>query len=301
MYGIQSTWLKPEAAGSSRTLLAAFAHPDDESFGPGGALAKYSAEGAAVHYACATRGEVGQASPKLLEGFTSLGDLRWHELECALHCLDLTGLHYLGYRDSGMPGSPDNAHPQALFQANFTRLVGQLVALIRWLHPQVVLTFDPYGGYGHPDHIAIHRATQAAFLAAGSPDQYPEQIEVGLEAYTPHKLYYTAFPKTILRMALIGIRVMGKDPTKFGRNQDINLTEIAAHEQAITTRLDIGRYLERKEQAANCHRSQSGPGGMFGWMPLPLRRMLMGRESFTRVHPPADRHTRENDLFSGVA
>jgi len=299
-YGIRSTQLKPDGLESQPKLLAAFAHPDDESFGPGGSLAKYSHEGVSVHYACATRGEVGEADPELLQGYESLGDLRWHELECAMQSLGLAGLHYLGYRDSGMPGSPDNDHPEALTQADQGTLVGRLVALIRALRPQVVLTFDPYGGYGHPDHIAIHRAAQAAFFAAGDPGQYPEQLAQGLGIYTPQKLYYTAFPKGMFKLLVATTRLLGRDPTKFGRNRDINLLEITSHEQPVTTRVNISRYLERKEQAGACHRSQMGPGGLLGWIPLPLRRRLMSGETFTRVYPPADRNTRESDLFSGL-
>lgn len=301
-FGVQSTWLaNGTPASPGKTLLAAFAHPDDESFGPGGTLARYSDEGVSVHYACGTRGEVGEAAPELLQGYASLGDLRWHELECASRWLGLAGLHYLGYRDSGMPGSADNDHPDALVRAEPAALVGKLVALIRALRPQVVITFDPHGGYGHPDHVAIHRAATEAFLAAGDASRYPEQAAHGLSAFAPRKLYYTAFPKQALRILVLTLRVMGRDPTRFGRNRDINLAEIAAREQPITTFIDIGRYLERKEQAGACHRSQSGPAGLLAWMPAVLRRKLLGRESFTRVYPPADQRTREKDLFDGIS
>lgn len=296
-YGVQSTWLKSELVESRRALLAVFAHPDDESFGPGGALARYSAEGVSVHYACGTRGEAGTVDPALLHGHASLGDLRWSELQCAMESLGLAGLHYLGYRDSGMAGSPDNDHPLALVRAERAELAGRLVALIRALRPQVVITFDPHGGYGHPDHVAIHHAARQAFFAAGDAGQYPEQIAGGLAAFAPLKLYYTAFPKGLLKALVFMMNLLGRDPTKFGRNQDINLAEIVAWDQPVTTRIDIGRYLERKEQAGACHRSQAGPGGMFAWIPLPIRRRLMGTETFTRVHPPADHNIQEDDLF----
>jgi hypothetical protein len=102
-------------------------------------------------------------------------------------------------------------------------------------------------------------------------------------------------------VALVGLRLIGRDPTKFGRNGDINLAEIVSWEQPITTRVNIGRYLDVKEQAGLCHRSQAGPAGMFTWMPGPIRRRLLGTETFTRIHPPADHGNKENDLFSGVA
>ncbi len=283
--------------------MVAFAHPDDESFGPGGVLAKYSAEGVNVHYACGTRGEAGIADPDQMKGYASLGDLRWHELECASRLLGLTALHYLGYRDSGMPGSEDNHHPNALVQAERGALTGKLVALIRTLRPQVVLTFDPHGGYGHPDHVTMHQATTQAFFAAGDPNQYPEQLAGGLAAYAPQKLYYTAFSTSALKVAVFVMRLLGKDPTRFGRNQDINLTEIVTHAPRITTRVDVTPYIEIREQARACHLTQGGGRmGVFSWMPMPLRRALLrlGEETFARVHPPIDRRAREKDLFDGV-
>lgn len=299
-FTIHSTWLKDAAC--PKTLLVAFAHPDDESFGPGGILAKYSAEGVNVHYACATRGEAGEVEPERLQGYASLGDLRWHEVECAARLLGLSGLHYLGYRDSGMSGSPDNFHPNALCQADAAEVTSKLVALIRALRPQVMLTFDPHGGYGHPDHVAIHRAATQAFWAAADATRYPEQITAGLRPYAPQKLYYTAFPTTALKAIVLAMRLMGKDPTRFGRNQDINLAELAARRTLVTTRVDITPYLQIREQARACHQSQGGgSGGILAWIPYPIRRTLLGlnTESFTRVYPPADRRT-EKDLFEGV-
>ncbi len=296
--GVQSTWFKEQAG--DRTLLAVFAHPDDETFGPGGTLARYAAQGVNVHYACATRGEVGTVDPEMLQGFETIGDLRWSELIAASRILGLTGLHWLGYRDSGMPGTEDNRNPLALVQADHTVLVGKIVALIRTLRPQVVITFDPCGGYGHPDHVATHYAAKSAFSLAGDPAQYPEQVAQGLEPFAPHKLYYTAFPKGFVKFAVVVLRLLGRDPAKFGRNQDINLAEIASWEQQVTTRVDIGPYLAVKEKASECHRSQSvgGPGPL-GWLPAPIRRRLMGRETFQRAQPPIDgAHRTETDLFA---
>ena len=294
--GVHSSWLK---SASSRVLLAVFAHPDDESFGPGGTLARYAAEGVDVHYACATRGEVGTVDAELMQGFASVGDLRWHELESAVRILGLTGLHWLGYRDSGMPGTEDNRHPDALVQADHNQVVGRIVAVMRALRPQVVVTFDPCGGYGHPDHVSIHYATRKAFAIAGDPSQYPEQIVQGLAPFAPQKLYYTAFPKTFLKLAVTILRLLGKDPARFGRNRDINLAEIASWDQPITTRIDMGRYLDLKQKAGECHKSQAGPGGMFSWMPGPIRRRVLGAETFERAQPPVNGKAKlEMDLFA---
>ena len=280
-------------------LLAVFAHPDDETFGPGGTLARYAAQGVDVHYACATRGEVGMVDAELMQGFATIGDLRWSELEQAVKILGLTGVHWLGYRDSGMPGSEDNHHPDALVQADHDVLVGRIVAVIRALHPQVVVTSDPSGGYGHPDHVSIHYATKKAFAVAGDPAQYPQQVAAGLAPFAPEKLYYTAFPKGFAKLTVKVMRLLGRDPSKFGRNQDINLAEIASWEQEVTTRIDIGRFLDVKQQASACHKSQAVGGGMFGWLPEPVRRRMMSTEMFTRAQPPVNGRTKlETDLFS---
>jgi LmbE family N-acetylglucosaminyl deacetylase len=135
--------------------LAAFAHPDDESFGPGGTLALYAQQGVKVHLICATRGEVGIIPPKMMEQYSSVAELREAELSCAAEHLGLASVHYLDYRDSGMPGTDDNKHPQALTSAPIEQVVAKIATIMHELNPQVVITFDPYGGYGHPDHIIM--------------------------------------------------------------------------------------------------------------------------------------------------
>ena len=162
-----------KSSSQNHTLLAVLAHPDDESFGMGGTLALYAQRDAAVHLACATHGEVGEVAPQFLEHFTSIGDLRENELRCAAGMLGLSGVYFLGYRNSGMPGSPANNHPDALAAAPLDEVAAKVAQLIRKIRPQVVVTFDPIGGYRHPDHIAIHQATVKAFYAAGDPAVYP--------------------------------------------------------------------------------------------------------------------------------
>ena len=167
-------------------LLAVLAHPDDESFGMGGTLALYAQRGVAAYLVCATRGEAGSMDADCLDGFNDISERREFELRCAAQELGLTEVHFLGYRDSGMPGSPDNQHPQALVAAPLEEVVAKVAHYIRLLRPQVVLTFDPIGGYRHPDHIAIHQATVRAFQTAGDPAMYPDD----LPPYQPQKLYY---------------------------------------------------------------------------------------------------------------
>ncbi len=286
---------------TKQALLAIFAHPDDESFGPGGTLARYAAEGVEVHLVCATNGEAGVMGKEFMAGYCDPADQRIAELHCAVSQLGLSGLHLLGYRDSGMTGSPDNDHPDCLVQADQDEIVARITGYIRELHPQVIITFDPIGGYKHPDHVVIHHAAVAAFHAAGDPTAYPEQLVQGLTPYTPQKLYYVGFPRRALRWMVRIMPVLGRDPTAFGKNGDINLVEITAIDYPITTRIDVTDYLEIKNTAAACHRSQNSPRDIFDRLPRWLVHWITGTEGFTRAYPefrpgePVERY-----LFAGV-
>lgn len=273
----------------SKTLLAIFAHPDDESFGPGGTLAKYGAEGVAVHLICATRGEAGESDAADLGECDDLACRREQELRCAADILGLSEVHLLGYRDSGMAGSLANQHPRALTQANPDVLVEQVADLMRRLRPQVALTFDPFGGYGHPDHIAMHRATVAAF------ERLPESER-------PQKLYFAVFPRTAMRWAVRLMPLFGVNPEAIGKNRDINLRAALEHELPVTTRIDIGDYYEIKQRAGGCHSSQlSGPGSFWGRLPRWLARRVQSTETFHRAAPPFRQGDRgERDLFAVV-
>ena len=287
-----------------KRLLFAFPHPDDESFGPGGTIAKYAREGVDVHYVCATRGEVGTVDPEMLKPYEHLpedqrlGALRGQELRRAADILKLTGLHYLGYRDSGMPGTEANRDPRAFINADPERVTGQLVKILRSVQPQVVVTFDPFGGYGHPDHIFIHQRVTEAFHAAGDAACYPEAGA----PYQPQKLYWSVFPKGLLKFFVLVMRLTRRDPTKFGRNGDIDLKAIAAHDYPPTTRVDVWPYYEIKRQAGACHTSQlAGGPGMLGRLPRFIQRRLNGYETFRLVEPNvAGQRLKECDLFEGV-
>jgi LmbE family N-acetylglucosaminyl deacetylase len=284
---------------SPRRLLVAFAHPDDESFGPAGTLIHYDRAGVAVHYVCGTRGEVGDVTPELMNGYQSVAERRTQELLCAAEVLGLTGLHFLNYRDSGMENSLDNRHADSLIQAPVATVAESITALMRRIKPQVVLTFDPSGGYFHPDHIHMHRATSLAFHAAGDAEQYPHQIEAGLQPFQPQKLYYTAFPRRFVRLIIRLMPLFGQDPTAFGRNKDINLQRIAAVESPITTKININPYFALSRQAANCHASQL-PGEPPRLLRF-LQRWFSRYNSYTRIIPPVEGRTSvENDLFAGV-
>ncbi|MBE3088074.1 MAG: PIG-L family deacetylase [Chloroflexi bacterium] len=279
---------------SKLTLLAVLAHPDDESFGMGGTLALYASRGVDVHLVCATRGEVGEVAPELLEGFESIAKLRESELRCAVGVLGLTGVHFLGYRDSGMPGSLDNTHPQALAAQPLDEVAAQVVRHIRELKPQIVLTFDPIGGYRHPDHIAIQRATVRAFEQAGNPDFAADSLPV----YAPERLYFHKMPNGLLKFAVKFLPIIGKDPHKFGSNGDIDLVPISEVDFPTHARIDIRSVLKKKEKAGACHASQGG-GRMGGGLISLLMRLFNGTESFIRASPPvAEGEKVAKDLFA---
>ena len=261
--------------------MAVFAHPDDESFGPGGTLAKYAAEGAEVWLVCGTDGNAGTVEASLLAGYASAGQLRAAELCCAAQTLGLAGVDWLGYHDSGMAGAAENAHPDSLYQAPLDEVAGKIVASIRRHRPQVIICDNQFGGYGHPDHIKLHQATLAAFDAAADPARYPE-------AGAPHRaerLYHPAFSAGWMKPLVRLMPLVGRDPRKFGRNRDIDLLQMLSWESPAHVKVDVGPYLETKLQASACHRSQGGPMEMFRRVPRWLVRRLLGSESFTQGYP----------------
>ncbi|MBI5670766.1 MAG: PIG-L family deacetylase [Chloroflexi bacterium] len=279
----------------SRRLLFSLAHPDDEAFGSGGVIARYVAEGAQVGLLCATNGDVGTVPPEMLNGYRSVAELRLAELDCAASKLGLQPVFKLGYKDSGMMNSDTSQDPACLWQAPREAVARRVVEVIRDFRPQVVVTFNRYGGYGHPDHIAIQRATVDAFKLAGDPAYSTN----GQSPYQPQKLYYTAFPTLMLRILLAMLRIRRRDPRKFGRNADIDMLAILENVEPAHAVVDIRNYLRAWDEASACHASQLGGG--FPRLPVSLRRAIAGYQSFTRVFPPpAYNKVDERDLFAGV-
>ena len=242
-----------EMDNEQRTLLAVLAHPDDESFGMGGTLALYSKRGVSVHLVCATRGEVGEVAPDLLEGFESIGDLREHELRCAAEYLGLAEVHFLGYRDSGMAGSPENSHPDALAAAPLEEVAARVTGYIRKIRPQVILTFDPIGGYRHPDHIAIQQATERAFHNAGDPGAFPRDEP----PYQPQKLYFHTFSRRFMGLVVRLMPLFGQDPRHFGQNKDIDLVSLAGENFPVHARIDYREVVEAKDRACLLYTSDA--------------------------------------------
>jgi len=272
------------------TLLSVLAHPDDESFGMGGTLAHYAHRGVSVHLICATRGEVGDVDPQYLRGFNSIAERREHELRCAAEKLGLASVHFLDYRDSGMPGSADNHHPRALAAAPIEQVAQRIWRYIEELKPQVVLTFDPIGGYRHPDHIAIHKATVQAFELA---IEHPAE---GAGGYRPQKLYFNTFPRGFLKFVVKFLPLFGQDPHKWGRNNDIDIAALANEEFPIHAVINYKDVADQKAEASACHASQGGVGMSTGLLGLAMR-LVGNNDNFIRAYPPPESGRRERDLF----
>lgn len=280
----------------AKTLLAVLAHPDDESFGLGGTLALYAKRGCDTYLVCATRGEAGTVDAEHLHGFADIASLRAAELDCAAGHLGLKDVIYLGYRDSGMPGSDDNKHPDAQINHPIEEVAGRVVKVIRELKPDVVLTFDPIGGYKHPDHIHIHKATALAFEKANDASFHPEAGA----PFQPRGLYFQVFPRWFLKAMTRLMPLFGKDPTRWGRNGDINLKELAEVDFPVHVRLDIRPVAKIKREAGACHRSQGGVGMRRGLMGF-VSRLFGEYEDYMRAWPPVDGNfKRRNDLFDGI-
>ncbi len=278
-----------------KKMLVVIAHPDDETFGMGGTLALYAHSGVEIHLICTTRGEVGEVAVEKLEGFSSIGELREHELRCAADVLGLREVHFLGCRDSGMPGSDENKHPDAFINAPQDDVVEKIAVLIREIKPDVVLTFDPIGGYMHPDHIAVHKATVAAFDLAGDKSFITSQ----LEPFKPKKLYFHTIPRGFLKLIVRFMPLFGVDPSQFGKNKDIDLTAILAEDFPTHAKINYRRYAAVRDKASACHASQGGDkksGYIITW----IIRLFSSVETYTRGYPPMEDGKIEKDLFSRV-
>jgi LmbE family N-acetylglucosaminyl deacetylase len=284
---------------SDLRLLITYAHPDDESFGSGGLIARYVREGVDVFYLCATNGDLGTIPAEMNGHYASVADLRLAELAAASEILGLKEVITLGYRDSGMMGSEGNHHPDSLWHQYETQpevVIRRVVEVIRRVQPQVIVTFNQYGGYGHPDHIAIQRATLKAFHLAGDATYITAQ-----PAYQPQKLYYGSLPATALRFMALLLRLRGHDLRRMGTNKDLDFQAVLDHLEPTHARVNVSDYLEVWDAASACHKSQGGGTGFGRGFPRWLRRRLLGYQQFTRVFPTPQRsRIDEYDLFEGV-
>jgi LmbE family N-acetylglucosaminyl deacetylase len=231
-----------------------------------------------------------------MRGFESVAELREAELRCAAQHLGLQAVHFLGYRDSGMPGSSDNVHPDAQIAHPVAEVAGRIVKHIREFRPDVVLTFDPVGGYRHPDHIHIHQATTLAFEGAADPAFHPESGA----PFQPAALFYHVFPHRFLRTLTRLMPFFGADPRRFGRNKDIDLQALTEFEFPVHVRIDTSTVAAAKAAAGACHASQGGIQMRRGLMGLVVR-TIGGFESYMRAFPPVvGRFKVRHDLFEGI-
>ncbi len=280
---------------SDRRLLISVAHPDDETFGYGGLVAKYVSEGADVSALVSTNGDVGTMDPSFVEKHGSVKAVRLSELDCAVRMLGFRNLFLLGYRDSGMPGTETSEHPDCSWQAPREDMTRRVVEVIRAARPQVILTHNRYGGYGHPDHIAIQRATTDAFSLAADASYVTD----GFEPWKPQKLYYSSSSTFMMRYAILMMRLRGQDPRAMGRNKDIDRVAVLENSEPTHVRIDVRQWLDIWDAASNCHASQLA--GRRARPPGWLRRLFQSHVRYTRIQPPPT-HNRidEHDLFANV-
>jgi LmbE family N-acetylglucosaminyl deacetylase len=258
------------------SVLVVIAHPDDEGFGSGGALAMLSAGGSRITLVCATNGDAGEISDSSLATPETLAQVRQEEMRQAMAITKVEDLRFLGYRDSGMAGTEDNDNPASLHQAEPDKVVSRLVGIMREVRPQMVITHDPTGGYGHPDHLAASRHVTRAFTLSGNIN-YPGMSEVKMEPWSPGLLYYFCHPRSIFRRMWQQMVDSGITPPFASKEAD----SIGCPDEAITTTVDVGAFVDTKIASLNCHRTQMDPNGAFAQLPQEFTREIMGTEYYT--------------------
>ncbi|QFP75435.1 PIG-L deacetylase family protein [Deinococcus sp. AJ005] len=242
------------------SLLAVFAHPDDEALRCGGALALYAARGVQVHLICLTRGEAGRNTDPTL-GTVDLPTQREQELKDA--CLAL-GIHppvFLGYHDSGRGDRLRRDDPLATINADLTAMERQILEVIEATHPQIMLTFDPHGMYGHPDHLIAHRVATAAYASSGF-----RQVRV-------QRLFYTVQSREEMMRLQSG--------RSLGVLEGLEPETYAVCDCTIAARIDIRAYAAQKRAALFSHRTQTGPLSTLGTLSDEQFAPLMESETFS--------------------
>jgi N-acetyl-1-D-myo-inositol-2-amino-2-deoxy-alpha-D-glucopyranoside deacetylase len=267
------------------TLLLVHAHPDDEAISTGGVMLKARADGHRVVLVTATRGEVGEIY-NMDEASTRphLGEVRAKELEHAARTLGVNRGEFLDYRDSGMVGTADNENPGSFHQAPMDEAASRLAAILREERPEVVVTNDADGTYGHPDHIKAHLVTNAAL----------DLLEK--EGWRPGKLYYTAIPRTLMQQFM---EALPEDARR--QEQQSTITIPGTPDELITTQVDVSDYVDRKREAFAAHVSQNDPNSWFTTMADQIYRMAFGTEYYRLGRGKPGSPLPEGDLFAGIA
>jgi N-acetyl-1-D-myo-inositol-2-amino-2-deoxy-alpha-D-glucopyranoside deacetylase len=289
------------AAGGSRRLLLVHAHPDDESIGTGATMAAYAAQGARVTLVTCTRGELGEIIPPELAYLGTgdqLAEYRAGELAAACAALGVTDHRFLGgpgrWRDSGMMGLPSNQLPGCFWQADAGEAAAELAAVIREVAPQVIISYDANGYYGHPDHIQAHRVTRRAVRAAADPG-------AGGAPWRVAKLYATAMPRSVLAGA---IRLGPDAPARFTQAGSVADLPFGVADEQVSTEIDGTGQLAAKVAALRSHATQIAVEGPFFALSDLVGQRIDAREYYTLLAGPrgpgAGPHGREQDLFAGL-
>ncbi len=272
------------------TLLAIYAHPDDEAFGTGGTLARMSAEGRRVVLVCATRGEAGEISRPELATRETLGKVRERELRDAAEALGIAEVIFLGYRDSGMAGTAENDDPRAFCQQRADVVVRQLVEIIRRERPGAIITFDPSGGYGHPDHVAIHHHATAAVSAAGAVTYAPD---LGDPWRTP-RTWWMVITRGAIREMREAMAEAGMDTTW---TDELIETRAGWPDDDVDLLVNVSEYGAHKWRAFECHATQFGEDNMFRRASDALQDLLLSREAFVLAGEERERDGSLTSLF----
>jgi LmbE family N-acetylglucosaminyl deacetylase len=273
-----------DRGGGPLTLMAVHAHPDDEALGTGGVLARYADEGVRTVLVTCTMGELGDGPGGVKPGEPghapeAVVPMRMAELERSCEILGVSDLELLGYHDSGMDGWPQNDAPGSFWKTPVAEAAGALADLMDRYRPQVVVTYDAHGFYGHPDHIQAHRITLAAAEHSG----------------IPQKIYYTAVPRS--RLAEFAQRMV-----EMGLETPIDLDadpEFGTPDELITTTVDCAAWAGRKYDSLGAHASQSD-NIFFLQMGKERFTDMMGTEFFTRAVDRSGAAVPEDDLFAGL-
>ena len=278
----------------SRRLLAFHAHPDDESSKGAGTVARYHAEGARTVLITATGGEAGDVlnpaadSP---EARADIGAVRRRELLEATDILGYDDVVMLGYRDSGMPDTPPNEHPDAFINADLDAVLERLVAIVRSERPQVVLGYDDHEWYPHPDHLKVHELSKPLFEAAADPARFPHAGE----PWEISRLY--APIRTFGRLRMIHEAMVERGiPSPYGEF----LEDQEPREDPIAAQVDVGAYIEQARAALAAHRTQVAPDGPWFAVPADLVRDVYPYEDFELLASRVEDAGVVDDLFDGI-
>lgn len=263
----------PQSDIPTSSVLFIFAHPDDETFGVAGVMTLLRRRGVPITLICATRGEVGGISDPALATPETLGLVREQELRTAMELVGVPDVRFLGYRDSGMDGTPENDDPRALAQAAEETVAAEIAVLIREIRPTTVVTFGPDGIYGHPDHLTVHRATTAAVHLAATASAEADVWQ------TPVLYYQTASRERLTERAA----------SRSGPFSDMTperLAGLGTPRAEITLTIDVSSVVEVKEAAMRAHRTQIGPTGPMSELPREQVLQMLSREHFVWVPLP---------------